>query len=349
MTNKHIYCIFAKYLIEFYSNEQEKNKEMKKIILLLLAPLFLLSCVDKPTEENKYDLKKITSFEVKTLPVKEGFTTIAKLDGEIIAQASEAIPYFHPKFGEVTFEYSPIIKGNTLEPFASMSMLLCFEDLTNGDDDYNDFVCKIDMVYYYKNKNKVDSVKLNVLPIALGGSLNLGFAVNCPNNRKIIFANDVRQSLFNNVTGYINTSSDNALLTNLTTYTHVIEYQNGVAGNLTVDANLDYLNIDPYITVNGREIHVVLTQPSSNVSYDDYVNGQGRPYGLAIHPKTTSNGVTKYFRYPMEKINIRTAYPNTFQAWLDGNTTYFDYSNPVSDNVQTQDNMITLLGTLVSK
>jgi len=318
---------------------------MKKLILLLLAPLFLLSCVDKTTEENQYDLKKITSFEIRTLPIQEGFTTIAKVEGKVIAQASEAIPYFHPKFGEVSFEYVPITKGNTPAPLASMSMLLCFEDLLNGDDDYNDFVCKIDMIYYYKNKNKVDSIKLKVLPIALGGSLNFSFAVNCPNNRNILFANDVRQGLFNNVIGYINTSSANSLLTNLPTYTRVIEYQNGVAGNLDVDANGDYLNIDPYITVNGREIHVVLTKPLSNVSYSEYVNTLGRPYGLAIPPKT--NGI--YFRYPMEKKNIRTAYPNVFQAWLDGNANYFDYSNPVDANVQTEANMITLLGTLVSK
>lgn len=320
---------------------------MKKLILLLLAPLFLLSCVDKPTEENKYDLKKITSFEVKTLPVKEGFTTIAKLDGEIIAQASEAIPYFHPKFGEVSFEYVPITKGNTPAPLASMSMLLCFEDLTNGDDDYNDFICKMDITYYFQNHNKIDRIELKVLPIAHGGSLQLGFAVNCPKNQTINFTNNIAIDFFNNAALSSNTELNEELYTNLSTYTQEINYQH-VPGNLNISDASAY-EIDPYITVNGRQIHIVLTNVLSNVNYDQYVNGQGRPYGIAVPPKTNYNGVIKYFRYPMEKKNIRTAYPNAFQNWLDGYASYFDYSNPVDSNVQSLENMITLLGTIISK
>ena len=92
-----------------------------------------------------------------------------------------------------------------------------------------------------------------------------------------------------------------------------------------------------------------MTNVLSNVNYDQYVNGQGRPYGIAVPPKTNYNGVIKYFRYPMEKKNIRTAYPNAFQNWLDGNASYFDYSNPVDSNVQSLENMITLLGTIISK
>jgi hypothetical protein len=322
---------------------------MKKIILLLLAPLFLLSCVDKPKEDVKYKLKNITSFELKKLPIKEGYTTIAKLNGDVIAQSSDSIPYFYPKFakqGDVTFEYVPNDAKTAPAPLSTMSMLLCFEDLTDGDDDYNDFICKMDITYYFQNNNKIDRIEIKVLPIAHGGSLQLGFAVNCPKNQTINFSDNISEDLFSNAIGS-NTNINEQIYTNLSTYSQEIIYQH-VPGNLNITDPEAY-EIDPYITVNGRQVHIVLTNALSSVNYNEYVNDQGRPYGIAIPPKTNYNGVIKYFRYPMEKINIRTAYPNTFQNWLDGNATYFDYSNPVESNVQTINNMITLLGTLISK
>lgn len=323
---------------------------MKKIILLLLAPLFLLSCVDKPKDDVKYKLKNITSFEIKKLPIKEGYTTIAKLNGEVIAQSSDSIPYFYPKFakqGDVKFEYVLNDAKTAPAPLSTMSMLLCFEDITDGDDDYNDFICKMDITYYFQNHNKIDRIELKVLPIAHGGSLQLGFAVNCPKNQTINFTNNIAIDFFNNAALSSNTELNEELYTNLSTYTQEINYQH-VPGNLNISDASAY-EIDPYITVNGRQIHIVLTNVLSNVNYDQYVNGQGRPYGIAVPPKTNYNGVIKYFRYPMEKKNIRTAYPNAFQNWLDGNASYFDYSNPVDSNVQSLENMITLLGTIISK
>lgn len=317
---------------------------MKKIILLIVIPFVLLSCIDKPKDEEKYELQNITSFEIKTLPIREGYTTIAKLDGEVIAQSSDSVPYFHPKFGQITFEYVPTTKEfSPHQSVAYMSMILSFEDLTDGDDDYNDFVCKLDVTYTYKDKNYIDSIQLKVTPMANGGSLQLGFAIKCPNNYIKTFTNNVSQDFFNGAS-YTNTQSNQPLYTNVTPLSYTVKYKTGFAGTLRINA-ADAYDIDPYIIVGGREVHVVLTKPLSSVLYNEYVNTQGRPYGLAIPPKTNSI----YYRYPMEKINIRTAYPNAFQNWLDGNATYFDYSNPIDTNVQTLANMITLLGTLVSK
>jgi hypothetical protein len=318
---------------------------MKKIILLIVIPFFLFSCVDKPKDEEKYELQNITSFEIKNLPITEGYTTIARLDGEIIAKSSDSIPYFHPKFGQVTFEYVPISKPPHPEPtsYSYMSMILSFEDLTDGDDDYNDYVCKLDVTYIYKDNNYIDSIQLKVSPMANGGTLQLGFAIKCPNNYIKTFTNNVSQDFFNGAS-YTNTQSNQPLYTNVTTQSFTVKYKPGFAGTLRVDA-ADAYDIDPYIIVGGREVHVVLTKPLSSVLYNEYVSTLGRPYGLAIPPKNGSI----YYRYPLEKKNIRTAYPNAFQSWLDGNSTYFDYSNPIDTNVQTLANMITLLGTLVSK
>ncbi len=319
---------------------------MKKIILLLLSPLFLLSCVDKTTEGTQYDLKKITSFEIRTLPIQEGLTTIAKLDGDTIAESDVAIPYFYPKNGEVTFEYYiPTIKA-AKAPFSAMSTILCFEDLENGDDDYNDFICKMDVKYTYNTNGKyINNIELKVLPIAQGGSLILGFNISCPGGKNAALTTNVRLDFFNGITTFVNTEPNIPLYTNMVTHSQTITYS---SNSLSVTGSNSYL-IDPYITVQGREVHVVVTGTIPTIRYNQYVNTSGRPYGLAIPPKTKISNVYHYFRYPMEKINIRTAYPNAFQNWIDGTSTSFNYSNPVSDDVQTQANMITLLGPLVTK
>jgi len=185
---------------------------MKKLILLLLAPLFLLSCVDKTTEENQYDLKKITSFEIRTLPIQEGLTTIAYYNGDIIAESNVEIPYFYPKNGEVTFEYTTTTKDSE-DPFSAMSTILCFEDLENGDDDYNDFICKMDVKYIYSPNGKyINNIELKVLPIAQGGSLDLGFNISCPLAKNASFTTNVRQDFFDGITTFVNTQPNIPLL-----------------------------------------------------------------------------------------------------------------------------------------
>ncbi len=301
---------------------------MKRILFLLMIVFVAAAC-----EKDLYDyeaaeeqLKKFVFTEDFEVPVKEGYITTVTYNGEVLYQGNVAVTIQVPKTDVLAGTRASGLEwhfdgaegapdGNKFGFTTWKNGLLLFEDMTNGDNDYNDFVCfvktqfRVDMAYGDKRITNFHLADLEVFPMALGNTLpiSLGFEIiNTANNTpidNIILYKDVRANAFGGKTGFINTDASLPKVTDLSSSSFSKNYSLSVIGNMQPDQ----FTFNYYIVVNGEKRYVA---DSSKALLMD----NNTPYGLFI-PLNFDERST--FKYPIEKKSIYEAYPN-FGKWVEG-------------------------------
>lgn len=143
--------------------------------LLMLAVVFaFVSCSEKDLYEEKNpkvytpaDFKMTQTYEVN---VAEGKAKKVYVDGELVFSGNGSLTIEVPKTAIVTrslneYELEDADQGNSGWTYAYKRGLLLFEDVTDGDNDYNDFVCNIEEqleLKFNNDKSEFDNVKYNV-------------------------------------------------------------------------------------------------------------------------------------------------------------------------------------------
>ena len=205
---------------------------MRKIIFYLFAVL-LMSCNNdldlfNPANVTKYKLTE----PVSAVVVKDSIS-IATYNGDTIYVGNVQTYIDVPKVNSpssrtvytgLEWHFIPNVSGNYYyqKTFKGVAM---FEDVPNGDCDYNDFVCKIGYQVDvdvdgngYININNSNGLKISITgiyPIALGNTIPLKFGievVNLSNNSYLmdqILYEDIRRDAFRNEEGFLNTIEKN--------------------------------------------------------------------------------------------------------------------------------------------
>lgn len=285
---------------------------MKKIAMLLILVVSLVSCTDDKEFTVKTDLTQFSLTEKVTIDVKENYTTVVKMNDVILYEGNMPLTIDVPKqlvktkaAGQLDVDY--VIEESNGKKFnAYKSGVLLFEDVSNGDNDYNDFVCYVDERIEFKghdNKGVNKNLKYNVTikPLAMGNSLPVSFGVELIVDGRLekdyLLVSDCRATFYDNLVGYINTD-----------YSGEYKIGNTISDkNYQGNGNIEFTSsfaTNYYIVVDGGRKRYVCD--SSKAAPTD----GGVPYGLFIPLATT-------FDYPLETKSFFEAYPN-FMKWVKG-------------------------------
>lgn len=294
------YSIFAteKLIIQL----KHKYKIMKKLLILLVSPFVITSCINEDSENLKLNLENLSPFTEKMAIIEEGKTTQIFADNVLICETNVSMSYSLPKGANERIEHISNKKDVIFGGWDLNHFTAAFEDTRNGDNDYNDFVCYITRV-----KTKVgNNIKLDIYiqPVAYGAGTELQFGITLPNGHDTIISTNVRRDLFSGKLGYINTvNPDSALY-----FTGDLNHIKKITYSQVGDQN-DFLRIHPFIiNEGGDKLYVALSANHINANYLSIASITGYPLGIAI-----SGG----FDYPTEKTNISTVYQG-FNNWVTG-------------------------------
>ncbi|MDD2960898.1 MAG: hypothetical protein PHR45_02305 [Muribaculaceae bacterium] len=265
---------------------------MKKLIYFLTLPLLIFcstSCVteneinpDIETDPVKVELveKMITTADYK-VPVVDGFITTVSYNGQVLARTSKPITIKVPKTStsrgadDINIDYS---EGTLNASYSSLWQTVMFEDTKTGDYDYND------LVFHVQYERIGTKLKVSIHPIALGSSkiLKLRLKYTQGGVSKVIkIAENCREELFNNISGFINTRN------------YDIHFQDfATSFEVDLDSESEVVDYAWFINVNDAEL-IYAVNTNSNVSLDS----NNRPYGFAITDigtnSSNSNSITK--------------------------------------------------------
>lgn len=298
---------------------------MKKLLFLMMVA-FIASACEKDLYDEKADEKQLKKFvftEDFEVPVKEGCITTVTYNGEVLYEGNVAVTIQVPKTDVSTrsdsgleWHFTGAEGGNSTSYYYSImkSGVLLFEDMTDGDNDYNDFVCRVEWQFAVNlngagNITTLELAKLGVYPLAMGNMLPLSFGfevVNTANNTlidDIVLYSDVRNEAFDGTKGFINT--DKELPAFALGNRNYFPYGGHTGSSKTYKPSIRYTEFtyNFYIAVNGVKRY---TADSSKALLTD----SKTPFGIYI-PNVQS------FKYPIEKTSIYEAYPN-FKKWLEG-------------------------------
>lgn len=300
---------------------------MKKILVILILTMNLISC-QKEVDLYNPDVSRYKLTENFVVPIKDGNNTIVMYNGDTLYVGNVSVSIEIPKTSLIStksidnkLEWHFIPNNNdngTWHYQINRSGILMFEDIPNGDNDYNDFIC------YFKEQLQVnvdgftnlirtdkntglEFSNLEIYPKAMGNSIKIGFGVeivrvdNGEMIDDILIYGDVRKEAFDNYSGYINTSKE---LDVFPLYNRNTSYFKG-KGRRYFPKNLDKngFAINYYILVNNNKYY------TAN-STKQQINKNRTPYGLYI-PNVKS------FNYPIERASIFNVYPN-FKKWIYG-------------------------------
>lgn len=300
---------------------------MKKIcpILFVSCVVLLASCADKieHTPNRNIDIAVLNPMTEYEVPVREGFTTVVSLDGEQLAVTRRPLTISVPAYsvtraGELDVSYS---KDDIFGEFGHVSYwnYLSFEDTRSGDYDYNDVVlhCRVksDVPWNYSGK-EVCKHAVSVQPVALGGTVTVGFGFlyqdDAGNIQEYIVTDNVRRDLFFGDSSFpINTDLSKPTKKVSNKLAPVFEYSTHRAEFPVV-----------WFLQNGTDrLYAATTNFGADKKFN-MLNNEGMPYGIAL---------TKKWCYPVEKCNIRKAYPN-FDEWLRVGNEALLLSNAVRGN-----------------
>lgn len=279
------------------------------IFVFCSCALLTVSCMDKVKTDiqrgvDVATLEPMVDFEV---PVKAGYTTVVSLGGEQLAVTRTRLTISVPAHVatraeglEVSYSDEDIFGEFG---YAQYWHYLSFEDTRKGDCDYNDVVlhCRVksDVPWNY-NGTQPCKHTVSVQPVALGGSATVGFGFLYRDEtgviREHIVTDDIRRDLFNNDRSFpINT--DLAKPTR-----KVSNILKPVFDCTTTDSKFEIV----WFIQNGSDrLYAATTNLGADRKYS-MINADGVPYGIAL---------TKKWCYPVEKCNIRDAYPG-FDEWL---------------------------------
>ena len=304
---------------------------MKKVLLvsfICFAAASAVSCVEKAdTSINRgVDIACLEPMTDYTVPVKEGFTTVVYLDGEQLAATRSPLTISVPacavtRSGGLEVFYS---KEDIFGEFATASYwnYLSFEDTPAGDCDYNDVVlhCRVKSeVPWNYTGTEMCKHTVSVQPVALGGSMKVGFGFLFQDEfgivREHLVTDDLRRDLFKGNPRFpINTDLTKPTEKVSNTLTQVFEYS-------TPQTKFPVVW---FILSKGTHLYAATTNFDADKNLS-MINKDRVPYGFAL---------TKKWCWPVENCNIREAYPN-FDTWLRTGNEAVLLSNSVRKNVYT--------------
>lgn len=293
------------------------------LLFVLATLLSFVSCDKKDLYEGEIDKEVYTPTDFKMTKSYEVIVPAGKvkevyIEDELVFSGAGSLTIEVPQTFTATrsmseYEFDDADKGNSGWTYALKRGMLLFEDITDGDNDYNDFVCNISEkleLKFDKDKIYFDNVKYNVSidPIAMGNILPLQFGVELIINgaleKDIILADDVRTLFFDGVDGYLNTVKGEAAVKG--TKQELKDYKaNGSFKNNS------FVQTNYYIVVNGEKRYTC-------DSHKAVLTDNGVPFGLYV-PFT----MTKGFKYAQEFESFFEAYPN-FMEWVKSK----EYKNP---------------------
>lgn len=185
---------------------------MRKIFIFitLISLVFLLTkCNGDIYKKNKSELvKTLSSMDLYTVPVKENLSTIVTFGKDTLAITNTPINIYIPnvlnRFDSLKLDTIAVDTNNL---FSQYAQTILFEDIESKDYDFNDLVIYIKNKCKYLNNKDYFLQSIEIQPIALGTTQNIKLGCVLSNGSEYIISNNVREELFNNHKGYINTIS----------------------------------------------------------------------------------------------------------------------------------------------
>lgn len=333
---------------------------MKKILMLCFICLGFMSCVDKDdvlSDANKINLNNAITTTDYTIPTEKGKITIVVARSEasntLIAIDTVSSTILVPKgvqiksyivqpssmdsiFNVLNINQSNGNENNSFKNPGNYQLwqTIAFEDLKEGDNDYNDLV--FHCLYRLKNKE----LRIGIQPIALGGVLKITLGCDIYKGTTLIksvtVADNCRQQLFKNCSGFLNTTKNintNQPIINFTNdsmMTTVVKYtftQNDMSNNGAISVNWFIEVYDK----NGNTIEHRFNALSTHYIDNHMLDVNNNPYGIVMTwtGKSMVNYITPYinaghdwFNYPYEKTNINIPYQYWY-VWLRESTKVF--------------------------
>lgn len=309
--------------------------------MIMLAGI-MSACINEGDLYEAPDVKEIVGKFVMTekfeVPVQEGYYTVVKLGEDTLYYGNVATIIDVPKFVSTTRAVDDLKWYYVVERPAGVEPddwyykvcrygLLVFEDMLQGDNDYNDFICGlIEEIQFDRTSAgwNVGLSNIRLKPLAMGNTLPLKFGVEFRDvSTGTIFldqliTDNVRRDFFANKTGFINTTPEGTLIS-LGELTERPFPTGAQIAQRLVDNQLCILW---YIEADGMKRYVA--DAYSNLLTQDILGEsmlmQNRvPFGLFIPQCSIEqwgwNGIS--FRWPLEKKSIFTVYPN-FSKWVNG-------------------------------
>ncbi|MEG2612650.1 MAG: DUF4842 domain-containing protein, partial [Alistipes sp.] len=285
--------------------------KIQLFILLCVAALLPVGCMDTPSDLATQKAVKVSDFESLTyydVPVKAGLATVVVLDQDTLAVTHVPMHVAVPRYAidqnalSVTYSQDAIYQN-----FASSVywQYISFEDTRKGDYDYNDLVihCRVDNRGIFEN-GVVVAYKhtVSVQPVALGGAMHLKLGMLYKENAAMsslseaILCQDVRRDIF----------QGNPIFPINTDPTQPIKKVSSKLTPLFEITNTDpQLQVVWFIETSSNRLYAATTNFGADKSYD-MISPDGLPYGISM---------TKKWDYPIEHCSIREAYPG-FDAWI---------------------------------
>lgn len=337
---------------------------MKKSWLIIIVSLgFFVSCND---EKNLYEApetpSEVVSKHVMTegyeVPApKEGYKTVVKLGDDVIYEGNIPLTIQVPKFkggktrSENLWSYEVEVPKDYgwCATYKEWGVLL-FEDVINGDTDYNDFVCGVAHVVSLNGDNKGNYIftrsDIRIKPMAMGNTIPMKFGIEYRKAdggliQEIMITEDVRNHYFKNIQGFINTTDEGVLLDGIKDLPEVNE-PTGQWFPVTVSSSglytlwfIETEGVRRYAANAGA--HIAL---SKNLMNGESITNKGVPFGLFVPDnglKGMPGGDEKLpwmpeLYWPKELTSIYDAYPN-FKPWTEGDKGVEPFSEYIEGTV----------------
>lgn len=293
---------------------------MKKLIIISL--ILLSSCInidwDKTQKVKPEDFSLTKEYLVLTRT--NYYTVVTKLNNPIVKNATlfDTLAITNTPNVIIPIGISDNISTELVNEDAlrdqdknriQRKFTIIFEDVVNGDNDYNDLVVEIHEVI---NKNKIN---IQINPIALGATIQskLGFDM-YSNDTKVfsyVLTDNNRKDLFDNATGFINTIGARL---NFSTKSYSINNPINSISNIRMVYFLEVNNNRFYICYSDELVN-------QTINYSSQITLNGVPFGILI-PETN-------FIYPKEKESIFNAYAS-FSSWMRGYSTD-PFNRPINE------------------
>lgn len=282
-------------------------------LLMLAATFTFVSCSEKdlyngdPKTYTPADFKMTESYDVV---VEEGTAKQVLVNGEVVYDGDMSLTIEIPKVGLATRsggvqEIVTTASGSDKKTQIYKKGVLFFEDITDGDNDYNDLVCYIDEMIELKKNENMPKYNVEVTPLAMGNQLVLQLGVDLVVNGEVwksflLKENKDLKELFygKGAKGYINTVNGEAHLIG----TSFDDKNNKANGTVKEKSKIE---TNYYIIVEGSDIKRYACDSSNAELTNNKV-----PFGMFVPGVET-------FKYAQEFKSFFEAYPN-FMNWVDG-------------------------------
>ncbi len=316
------------------------------ILFSVVACVVSLGCSNETSvyKETEIDRASIIDNCITTkdfqVPVKDGYTTVVKYGEDTLAVTNIDYTIEVPKTATIvesknsssakskvstraTTDVADVVTytyiANALMPdieegyaYAQYWQAVLFEDLLNGDNDYNDLIIHVKKESGYNTYTKKYNIKVSIQPIALGSSNTIALGFYTADGTKHYVTQNCRDGLFGGKTGFINTED----------YTKKVYYPLTQVYDGTFEkAEGNPNSIIWFIESGGQTFYAVSEKLSNTGIQKQTINSLGNPYGLVIYSSLKN--------YAQERVPLSFVYTQ-FNAWLKGDVT--DFINSCTDD-----------------